>query len=41
MDYQTPQIAEIYDTANPMAEDTEFYVSLAGLHSDSDELARC
>jgi len=24
-----------------MAEDTEFYVSLAGLHSDSDELARC
>ena len=35
MDYQTPQIAEIYDTANPMAEDTEFYVSLAGLHSGS------
>jgi 2-polyprenyl-3-methyl-5-hydroxy-6-metoxy-1,4-benzoquinol methylase len=31
MDYQNPQIAEIYDLANPRAQDTDFYLSLAGL----------
>lgn len=31
MDYQNPQIAEIYDLANPPAEDTNFYGRLAGL----------
>ena len=31
MDYQDPLIAQIYDEANPRAQDTEFYVSLAGL----------
>jgi len=31
MDYRDPQIAEIYDLANPRAEDIDFYVSLAGL----------
>jgi SAM-dependent methyltransferase len=31
MDYQHPQIAEIYDLANPQAEDTNFYFSLAGV----------
>lgn len=31
MDYQNPQIAEIYDLANPPSEDTNFYVRLAGL----------
>jgi 2-polyprenyl-3-methyl-5-hydroxy-6-metoxy-1,4-benzoquinol methylase len=30
MDYCHPQIAEIYDTANPLAKDGEFYLSLAG-----------
>jgi len=30
MDYQQPQIAEIYDLANPWAEDADFYLSLAG-----------
>jgi len=30
MDYQHAQIAEIYDVANPRAQDTEFYISLAG-----------
>lgn len=30
MDYQHAQIAEIYDIANPRAQDTEFYLSLAG-----------
>jgi hypothetical protein len=30
MDYQDPQIAAIYEMANPMAEDAEFYLSLAG-----------
>ena len=30
MDYQNAQIAEIYDLANPRAQDTDFYVSLAG-----------
>ena len=34
-DYQLPQIAEIYDIANPMAEDAAFYLSLAGSHSCS------
>jgi 2-polyprenyl-3-methyl-5-hydroxy-6-metoxy-1,4-benzoquinol methylase len=31
MDYQDLRIAEIYDVANPWAQDTEFYLSLAGL----------
>jgi len=35
MDYQDPQITAIYDMANPMAEDAEFYLSLAGPHSCS------
>src|SRR5215469_12651115 len=30
MDYQDPQIAEIYDAANPLAEDGGFYLALAG-----------
>lgn len=30
MDYHDPQIAEIYDLANPRAEDADFYLSLAG-----------
>ena len=30
MDYQNPQIAAIYEMANPWAEDGEFYLSLAG-----------
>jgi SAM-dependent methyltransferase len=30
MDYQNPQIAEIYDLANPPAHDNDFYLSLAG-----------
>ena len=30
MDYQQPQIAEIYDLANPWAQDADFYLSLAG-----------
>lgn len=30
MDYQKAQIAEIYDLANPWAEDHDFYLSLAG-----------
>ena len=30
MDYQQPQIAEIYDVANPQSQDTDFYLSLAG-----------
>jgi len=29
-DYQHAQIAEIYDLANPRAQDTDFYLSLAG-----------
>lgn len=29
MDYQNPQIAEIYDLINPRARDTDFYLSLA------------
>jgi ubiquinone/menaquinone biosynthesis C-methylase UbiE len=31
MDYQYAQIAEIYDLANPWAQDSDFYLSLAGL----------
>jgi SAM-dependent methyltransferase len=31
MDYQNAQIAEIYDLTNPPAQDTDFYISLAGL----------
>ena len=30
MDYHRPQIAEIYDFANPRAVDTDFYIFLAG-----------
>ncbi|HXY52716.1 MAG TPA: class I SAM-dependent methyltransferase [Terriglobales bacterium] len=30
MDYQNPRIAEIYHLANPRAQDTDFYLSLAG-----------
>jgi ubiquinone/menaquinone biosynthesis C-methylase UbiE len=30
MDYQNPKIAEIYDLINPRAQDTDFYLSLAG-----------
>jgi SAM-dependent methyltransferase len=30
MDYENAQIAEIYDSANPWAQGTDFYVSLAG-----------
>jgi 2-polyprenyl-3-methyl-5-hydroxy-6-metoxy-1,4-benzoquinol methylase len=30
MDYHNVQIAEIYDLTNPRAQDTDFYVSLAG-----------
>lgn len=30
MDYQNATIAEIYDVINPRAQDTEFYLSLAG-----------
>jgi len=32
MDYHDPRIAAIYDLANPRAQDTDFYVSLAGPH---------
>ena len=32
MDYQNAQIAEIYDLVNSRSQDTDFYVSLAGLH---------
>ena len=35
MDYQDSQIAAVYDVANPWAEDTEFYLCLAGLPSCS------
>jgi 2-polyprenyl-3-methyl-5-hydroxy-6-metoxy-1,4-benzoquinol methylase len=31
MDYQNAQIAEIYDLVNSWSQDTEFYLSLAGL----------
>jgi SAM-dependent methyltransferase len=30
MDYQDPKIAEIYDAANPLADDGRFYLALAG-----------
>jgi ubiquinone/menaquinone biosynthesis C-methylase UbiE len=30
VDYQEPQIAEIYDLVNPWSQDVEFYLSLAG-----------
>jgi SAM-dependent methyltransferase len=30
MDYQDPEIAEIYDVANPLGADGEFYLSVAG-----------
>jgi len=30
MNYHNPQIAEIYDVANPLAEDGRFYLALAG-----------
>lgn len=30
MDYRNPQLAEIYDLANPPARDHDFYLSLAG-----------
>jgi 2-polyprenyl-3-methyl-5-hydroxy-6-metoxy-1,4-benzoquinol methylase len=32
MDYSDARIAEIYDAANPLAEDADFYLSLAGVH---------
>jgi len=35
MDYQLPQIAEIYDSANPLGKDGDFYLSLAGPHPSS------
>ena len=35
MDYQLPQIAEIYDFVHPRAQDTDFYLSLAGPRSCS------
>ena len=35
MDYQNPQIAEIYDLINPWAQDADFYLSLAGERSRS------
>jgi len=31
MDYENAQIAEIYDVANPLGQDGEFYLSLAGM----------
>jgi hypothetical protein len=30
MDYQNPEIAQIYDSANPWADDHDFYLSLVG-----------
>jgi SAM-dependent methyltransferase len=35
MDYQDPKIAAIYEVANPIAQDGEFYLSLAGQQSCS------
>src|SRR6516162_4164184 len=35
MDYQHTRIAEIYDLINPRAQDTDFYLALAGLHPGS------
>lgn len=33
MDYRDPRVAAFYDVVNPWAEDSEFYLSLAGLPS--------
>jgi 2-polyprenyl-3-methyl-5-hydroxy-6-metoxy-1,4-benzoquinol methylase len=35
MEYQDPHIAAIYEKANPLAKDGEFYLSVAGTHSCS------
>jgi SAM-dependent methyltransferase len=35
MDYHDPQIAAIYEAANPLAQDADFYLSLAGQQSRS------
>lgn len=35
MDYQDPQIAAIYELANPLGQDADFYLSLAGEQSCS------
>jgi len=35
MDYRNPQIAELYDLANPPAQDTDFYLALVGPHARS------
>jgi ubiquinone/menaquinone biosynthesis C-methylase UbiE len=35
MDYNDPQIAALYEVANPLAQDTEFYLSLVGVQSCS------
>jgi len=35
MDYQNSEIAGLYDIAHPRAEDTDFYLSLAGRHPRS------
>jgi ubiquinone/menaquinone biosynthesis C-methylase UbiE len=35
MDYEDPKIAAIYEVANPIAQDVEFYLSLAGQQSCS------
>jgi len=35
MDYYDPQIAAIYELANPLAQDGDFYLSLAGQQSCS------
>jgi len=35
MDYQNPEIAHIYDSANPWADDCDFYLSLVGPHACS------
>ena len=33
MDYQKPQIATMYELANPLGQDAEFYLALAGPQS--------
>lgn len=35
MDHQDPQIAAFYEVANPLAQDTKFYLSLVGVQSCS------
>lgn len=35
MDYQNPQIATIYELANPLGEDADFYIGLTGPQSSS------